>query len=57
LSQPVAVLLNEGSETVGIASKACFRCFTTTQDFKDYVEQEILAGGGQADASEAVGAN
>jgi hypothetical protein len=55
LSQPVAVLLNEGTDTVGIASKAGFRCFTTTQDFRDYVEKEILAGEGQDVASEAVG--
>lgn len=54
LSQPVAVLLNEGAETVGIASKAGFRCFTTAQDFRDYVEKDILAGEGEGLASEAV---
>jgi hypothetical protein len=43
LSQPVAVLLNESSETITIASRAGFRCFTTAQDFKDYVQREILA--------------
>jgi hypothetical protein len=47
LSQPVAVLLNEGSDTVGLASQAGFRCFTTTQDFRKYVQEEILAGEGQ----------
>lgn len=44
LSQPVAVLLNEGTETLGIASKAGFRCFTSTQDVEEYVRAEILAG-------------
>jgi len=54
LSQPVAVLLNEGSETIGIASRAGFRCFTSVRDFKDYVEKEILAGEVQSYAGEAV---
>lgn len=44
LSQPVAVLLSGEAETVGIASRAGFRCFTTIQGFKDYIETEILAG-------------
>lgn len=57
LSEPVAVLLNEGLETVAVASKAGFRCFTTPQDFKDYVEREILAGEGRDIALEAVGAS
>jgi len=43
LSQPVAVLLNEGNETIAIASQAGFRCFTEVEEFKKYVEQEILA--------------
>lgn len=45
LSQPVAVLLNEGTETIGIASQAGYRCFTTVDEFKDYVSAEILANG------------
>jgi len=44
LTQPVAVLLNESQETLALASRAGFRCFTTVQDFKDYVQKEILAG-------------
>ncbi len=44
LSQPVAVLINENSETLALASRAGFRCFTATQEFKDYVEKDILAG-------------
>ncbi len=43
LSQPVAVLLNENAETLAIASRAGFRCFTTVVDFKSYVQKEILA--------------
>jgi hypothetical protein len=43
LSQPVAMLLNEGGETVALASSAGFRCFTDAEAFREYVEQEILA--------------
>jgi hypothetical protein len=43
LSQPVAVLLNESSETLAVASQAGYRCFTTTEDFRRYVESEILS--------------
>jgi hypothetical protein len=43
LSSPVAVLLNESPDTIAIASRAGFRCFTTSQDFKEYVQREILA--------------
>lgn len=42
LSQPVAVLLNESSEIVVIASQAGFRCFTTIDDFKKYLRKEVL---------------
>ena len=41
LSQPVAVLLDEGIETLAIAAKAGYRCFTRIQDFREYVETEI----------------
>lgn len=44
LSQPVALLYNEASEVIGIASRAGYRCFTTVDDFKSYVGTEILAG-------------
>lgn len=43
LSQPVAVLLNEGSEVIAIASQAGYRCFVNTAEFKRYVHNEILA--------------
>jgi hypothetical protein len=48
LSQPVAVLLNESTETIGIASQAGYRCFTSTDEFRRYVEVEILARGTDA---------
>ena len=44
LSQPVAVLINESNETLAFASQSGFRCFTTMEDFRKYVETEILAG-------------
>jgi hypothetical protein len=43
LSQPVAVLLNEETSTVAIASQAGFRCFTSAVAFRRYVEHEVLA--------------
>ena len=42
LSQPVVVLLNEGAETIAIASQAGFRCFTTAAEFRRYVQTEVL---------------
>ena len=42
LSQPVAILLYEGQETISIANRGGYRCFTTVDDFKEYVEKEIL---------------
>ena len=43
LSEPVAVLLNETDDTLSLASGAGFRCFTSSAEFKQYVEREILA--------------
>jgi len=43
LSQPVTLLLNESAETIGIASQAGFRCFTSVADFQRYVQTEVLA--------------
>lgn len=42
LSQPVAVLLNETAEIIAIASQAGYRCFTAIDDFKRYVNTEIM---------------
>jgi hypothetical protein len=43
LTQPVAVLLNETPETLAIANKAGYRCFTSVDEFKRYVAGNILA--------------
>ncbi|HRJ01110.1 MAG TPA: DUF262 domain-containing protein [Hyphomonas sp.] len=43
LSQPVALLLNEGPDVMAIASQAGFRCFTKVDDLRRYVQSEILA--------------
>ena len=42
LSQPTVVLLNESAEVIAIASQAGYRCFTTVDDFKRYVNTEIM---------------
>jgi hypothetical protein len=42
LSQPVAVLLNEDSATIAIASQAGFRCFTDVVAFRRYVEADVV---------------
>jgi hypothetical protein len=42
LSGPVAVLLNEETDVLSLASAAGFRCFTVPSDFRAYVEDEIL---------------
>ncbi|WP_246479740.1 hypothetical protein [Kaustia mangrovi] len=43
LSQPVALLLNEGSDVIAIANQAGYRCFVSVPEFKRYVQTEILA--------------
>jgi hypothetical protein len=43
LSEPVAVLLDEGPETLALANNAGFRYFTSIEAFQGYVEKEILA--------------
>ena len=45
LSEPAAVLLNEPAETISIANKAGFRCFTSVKEFKNYVNNEIIKQG------------
>jgi hypothetical protein len=42
LSEPVAVLLNEGPEVLAYASRFGFRCFTQVDDFKRYLLREVL---------------
>ena len=42
LSEPVAVLLNEEAATLAMASQGGFRCFTSTAEFRRYIQSEIL---------------
>lgn len=42
LSAPVAVLLNETTDILALASAAGFRCFTASSEFRIYIETEIL---------------
>jgi len=51
-SEPVALLINEGAETLVAANQAGFRCFTDTNAFKRYVESEVLAQVGEGKGSE-----
>lgn len=43
LSDPVAVLLNEGAEVIALASRAGYQCFTSVDAFKRYVQKDILS--------------
>lgn len=43
LSQPVALLIDEGEETEVIANRLGYRFFTSLPEFKRYVESEIMA--------------
>ncbi|BAQ67982.1 hypothetical protein NHU_00814 [Rhodovulum sulfidophilum] len=50
LSEPVAVLLGESAELISLASSAGYRCFTSTREFKSYVNR--LSASGQGIAAE-----
>ena len=43
LSQPVALLIEEGDDTEAVANRLGYRFFTALPDFKRYVEREIMA--------------
>ena len=43
LSQPVALLIDEGPETEEGANRAGYRFFTNVEDFRAHVRREILA--------------
>ena len=43
LSNPVALLINEGVETLSAAGSAGFLYFTDVDSFKNYVQSDILA--------------
>ena len=42
LSEPVALVLNEPASMVTAATNAGFRCFTSTADFRRYVEEKFI---------------
>ncbi len=42
LTQPVAVLIDEGKDVKEAASDAGFRCFSSPHGFRRYVKLEIL---------------
>jgi hypothetical protein len=44
LSDPVALLIDEGADTEEVANRAGFRFFTDAEDFRAYVRRQILAG-------------
>lgn len=46
LSEPVALLLDEGPRTLQVANDCGFRHFTDVETFKRYAEEEILAVAG-----------
>ena len=41
-SQPVALLIDEGPELLALANARGFRYFTSVEDLKRYVQQEVL---------------
>ncbi len=43
LSEPVALLIDEGRQTFEAVNRAGYRYFTSVASFKGYVEREILA--------------
>ena len=43
LSEPVAVLLNEGPELLKIVNQQGYRYFTGVEGFKGYVETQVMA--------------
>jgi hypothetical protein len=45
LSEPIAVLINEGPEVLACASRFGFRCFTQADDFKRYVVADVVVEG------------
>ena len=42
LSEPVAVLLNEGPELLKIVNQQGYRYFTEVEGFKGYVETQVI---------------
>jgi hypothetical protein len=42
LTEPVALLLNEGERTIALANAAGLRCFTSSEAFRRYVTEEVI---------------
>ena len=42
-SQPVALLMDESAELLALANARGFRCYTSIESFKQYVQREVLA--------------
>jgi hypothetical protein len=42
LTAPVAVLMNGSADLLAMANGAGYRCFTSTAEFRKYVETEVL---------------
>lgn len=50
LTEPVAVLQGESAELISLASAAGYRCFTSTREFKSYVNRLSASNAGMAAA-------
>ncbi len=48
-SQPVAVLLNEGTDVLALANRYVIRYFTTIEDFIKHMRQEVIGSGPRYD--------
>jgi len=51
LSEPIAVLIDEGPDTLMAANRAGYRYFTLVEEFQEYVEQEVLGLGDDPEES------
>lgn len=54
LTERVALLLDESTELIALANAADFRCFVAVDDFKAYVNGEILGKGAGSDALDSL---
>ena len=56
LTEPVAVLVDEGAEVLTFANAAGFRCFTTIDAFRQYAQVEVDGVGGSVSSADTVAA-
>lgn len=54
LTEPVAVLVDEGAEVLALANAAGFRCFTSIEAFRQYAQGDAIGANGTATSSEPV---